>query len=146
MRILGLDPGEKRIGVAISDPLGITAQGMEVISYTEPEQALRRLSEICNDYSVEKIVVGNPLNMSGSRGSASELAEKFADTLSSRTGCQVEMLDERLTSGSAEKTLIAGGVSRKKRRKVKDKLAAVLILEQYLALSESRKNRGVNND
>ncbi len=146
MRILGLDPGEKRIGVAISDPLGITAQGLEVISYTEPEQALKRLSEICLDYSVGKIVVGNPLNMSGSRGSASELAEIFAESLSGKTGLPVEMLDERLTSGSAEKTLIAGGASRKKRRKVKDKLAAVLILEQYLALKDSRKNRGANND
>jgi len=146
LRILGLDPGEKRIGVAISDPLGITAQGLEVISYTEPEQALDRISDLCFYYSVEKIIVGNPLNMNGSRGSASELAEKFAESLNSKTGLPVEMLDERLTSGSAEKTLIAGGVSRKKRRKVKDKLAAVLILEQYLALSESRKNRGVNNN
>jgi len=146
LRILGLDPGEKRIGVAISDPLEITAQGLEVISYTEPEQALKRLYEICLDYSVKKIIVGNPVNMDGSRGSASELAENFAKSLSSKTGLPVEMLDERLTSGSAEKTLIAGGVSRKKRRKVKDKLAAVLILEQYLALSETRKNRGVNND
>ena len=146
MRILGLDPGEKRIGVAISDPLGITAQGLEVISYTEPDQALKRLSEICLDYSVEKIIIGNPLNMNGSRGSASELAEMFAESVSSKTGLPVEMLDERLTSSSAEKTLIAGGASRKKRRKVKDKLAAVLILEQYLALTESRKDRGVKND
>lgn len=146
MRILGLDPGEKRIGVAISDPLGITAQGLEVISYSDTDQALNRIYEICLGYSVEKIVVGNPLNMSGSKGSASEQAEIFADSLSSKTGLPVEMLDERLTSGSAEKTLIAGGASRKKRRKVKDKLAAVLILEQYLALTESSRNRGVNSD
>ncbi len=146
MRILGLDPGEKRIGVAISDPLGITAQGLTVISYTDPDQALSRLAEICLDYSVERIIVGNPLNMNGSKGSASELAEEFAESLNSKTGLPVEMLDERLTSGSAEKTLIAGGVSRKKRRKVKDKLAAVLILEQYLALTESRKNRGAHDD
>ncbi|MGM0652301.1 MAG: Holliday junction resolvase RuvX [Bacillota bacterium] len=146
MRILGLDPGEKRIGVAISDPLGITAQGLEVISFTDIDQALNRIDHICLDYSVQKIVVGNPLKMSGSKGSASEQAEKFADSLSSKTGLPVEMLDERLTSGSAEKTLIAGGASRKKRRRVKDKLAAVLILEQYLALKDSRKNRGANSD
>ncbi len=134
MRILGLDPGEKRIGVAVSDPLGITAQGIEVISYSAPDEALARIEEISISYAVEKIVVGNPLRMSGIRGSASDQAELFAEALREKLGLPVEMIDERLTSGSAEKTLIAGGVRRKKRREVKDKLAAVLILEQYLAM------------
>ncbi len=139
MRILGLDPGEKRVGVAISDPLGITSQGLEVISFTNPQEALDRIEELCAQYGVERIIVGNPLNMNGSRGSASEKAELFAATLREKLKLPVQMIDERLTSGSAEKTLIAGGVSRKKRKAVKDKLAAVLILEQYLACPEGGK-------
>ncbi len=139
MRVLGLDPGQKRIGVAISDPLGITAQGLEVISFATPEEALDRIEEICHSYNVEKIVVGNPLKMSGARGSASEQAELFAGALRGKLGLPVEMIDERLTSGSAEKTLIAGGVRRKKRKAVKDKMAAALILEQYLGRSERNK-------
>jgi len=133
LRVLGLDPGEKRIGVAVSDPLGITAQGIEVITYKSLEEALARIAEICLSYGVDKIIVGNPLKMSGDRGSASEKAEEFAEVLQEKLDLPVEMIDERLTSGSAEKTLLAGGVRRKKRKAVKDKLAAVLILEQYLA-------------
>ena len=136
MRILGLDPGEKRIGVAVSDPLAITAQGVEVLTYTSLEEALARIEEICFSFGVDKIVVGNPLKMSGSRGSASDKAEVFAEALRNKLGLPVEMIDERLTSGYAEKTLLSGGVRRKKRRAVRDKLAAVLILEQYLALTE----------
>ncbi len=140
MRILGLDPGEKRIGVAVSDPLGITAQGIDVITYTDLEEALARIEGVCSTYSVEKIVVGNPLKMNGSRGSASGKAEIFAKALRNKLGLPVEMIDERLTSSTAEKTLLTANVRRKKRRTVKDKLAAVLILEQYLAKSK-RNNK-----
>ncbi len=132
MRILGLDPGEKRIGVAVTDPLGITAQGIDVINYDSLEQAFSEIEAICREYGVVKIVVGNPINMNGTRGPASENASRFAEKLREGLKLPVELVDERLTSVSAERTLISGGVRRKKRRDVKDKLAAVMILENYL--------------
>ncbi len=137
MRLLGLDPGEKKIGVAISDPLGITAQSLETIFFDDQEQALRRIAEICTEFGVERLIVGNPLKMNGTAGTASGLAAEFAGKVQNRTGLPVTMVDERLTSGSVEKTLIAGGASRKKRRAVRDKLAAVLILETYLSRLKS---------
>ncbi len=140
MRILGIDPGEKRIGLAISDPLGITAQSLTVLHYSNTDQVLDEIHRVCLDYEVSRIVVGNPLNMSGTRGSASEKAESFARLLGSKTGIPVELIDERLTSSSAEKVLLAGGARRKKRKAVKDKLAAVLILEAYLARLDREKN------
>ncbi len=133
MRIMGLDYGEKRIGVAVSDPLGITAQGVSTISYTDLDVALREIKALCIEFAIEKIVVGNPYNMDGSRGSASEKAEEFAAELRRSLSLDVDLIDERLSSISAEKVLLDGDISRKKRRKVKDKLAAVIILEQYLA-------------
>lgn len=133
MRLLSIDPGEKRIGVAISDPLALTAQSLETITFTEQEQALERIAALCEEYEVEKLIVGNPLKLDGSRGKAVELAEELAHRLEQRTGLSVIMVDERLTSGSVEKILISGGTSRKKRRAVRDKLAAALILETYLA-------------
>lgn len=137
MRILGLDPGEKRIGVAISDPLGITAQGLEVINYTEPAEAYEKIEKICLKYDVQKIVVGNPLNMSGRKGSAAEAAGLFADTLKQKLNLEVIMIDERLSSVSAAKTLAATRAKRKKRREIKDMLAAALILETYLTAEQN---------
>ncbi len=133
MRILGLDPGEKRIGVAVTDPLGITAQGIDVITFQNLDSALLEIKVICQNYQVEKIVIGNPLNMNGTRGPGSINAGLLAELVEERLEVPVELIDERLTSVSAERTLISGGVRRKNRRKVKDKLAAVLILENYLA-------------
>ncbi len=133
VRILGLDPGEKRIGVAVTDPLGITAQGIDVITCRNLETALEEIATICRNYKVSKIVVGNPLNMNGTRGPASEKAALFAEKLKEKLNLPVELFDERLTSVSAEKTLISGRVRRENRRRVKDKLAAVMILENYLA-------------
>jgi putative holliday junction resolvase len=141
LRLLSLDPGEKRIGVAISDPLAITAQGLETINFKDQEQALQRIVEICREYGVEKLIVGNPLKMDGTEGVAAELAADFAGKLRDMTGLPVTMVDERLTSGSVEKILIAGGTRRKKRRAVRDKLAAILILETYLAqLRQGRRD------
>lgn len=133
MRILGLDPGEKRIGVAITDPLGITAQGIDVIAYRDLETFCEEIEKICRRYGVEKIVVGNPLNMNGTKGPASEHAVWLAEKLGSVLNLPVEMIDERLTTVSAEKILISGKVRRKQRREAVDKLAAVIILEKYLA-------------
>jgi len=133
VRLLGLDPGEKRIGVAISDPLAVTAQGLETIVYDHPAAALKRIKTICAIYAVDEIVVGNPLKMDGEKGRASMLAEDFAAALRTETGLPVVMVDERLTSLGVEKMLIEGGMRRSQRRKVRDMLAAVLILETYLA-------------
>ncbi|HSW35198.1 MAG TPA: Holliday junction resolvase RuvX [Candidatus Limnocylindrales bacterium] len=144
MRILGLDPGEKRIGVALSDPLGITAQGIGVIEYTGQEEALQKVRQLCLAYAVEKIVVGLPLNMNGQRGPAAQDAAIFGDRLHDLLQVPVVLVDERLTSASAEKMLISGGVSRRKRKAVRDKLAAVLILEIYLNTTNNNDQRGVN--
>ncbi|MDY6826387.1 MAG: Holliday junction resolvase RuvX [Bacillota bacterium] len=133
MRILGLDPGEKRIGVAVTDPLGLTAQGISVISYDRLEDALNEIEGICRHYEVTEVVVGNPLKMNGSRGTASEKAEKFAEKLRRKLDLPVILIDERLTTAGAERTMIAGGASRKKRRETRDKLAAALILDLYIS-------------
>ncbi len=132
MRILGLDIGEKRIGVAISDPLGITAQGLTVIVYENRAAALERLAAICREHDVARIVAGLPLHLSGARGEMAEKVERFAAALEQHTGLPLEFMDERLTSRAAEKTLIAGGVRRRARKEVRDMIAAVLILESYL--------------
>jgi len=133
LRALGLDIGHKRIGVAISDPLGITAQGLTVIAGENETLARQKLQEICRDYGVERIVAGLPLNMNGSRGEAARFVENFTARLHQLTGLPVEMVDERLSSKAAERTLISGGVRRRQRKEVRDMLAAVLILETYLA-------------
>lgn len=133
MRILGLDFGEKRIGAALSDPLGFTAQGLEVISYSAPAEALARIEGICRTREVNEIVVGIPLNMDGTEGPAALAAKKFAGRLAGMLKIPVHMVDERLSSRSAERILLEGNVSRRGRRENRDKLAAVLILESYLA-------------
>ncbi len=134
MRVLGVDPGEKRIGLAVTDALGITAQGISTIYYDHIDQAFIEIKKVCHNYEVEKLVVGNPVNMDGSRGEASKRAEMLADSLRNYLGLPVLMVDERLTSKIAENILIDGGLSREKRRYKKDKMAAALILETYLAL------------
>lgn len=132
MRILGLDIGQKRIGVALSDPLGITAQGLTVIVYETMAGALDRLVELCQEHGVTRIVTGLPLHMSGDRGEAAEKVERFAAAIRKRTGLPVEFMDERLTTRAAERTLIAANVKRRARKEVRDMLAAVLILESFL--------------
>lgn len=134
-RILGLDIGGKRIGVALSDPLGITAQGLTVIEYDTREAALDRLVELCQEHDVARIVAGLPLHLDGGRGEAAAAAEDFAAAIGKRTGLPVELVDERLTTKAVERTLIAADVKRKARRGVRDMLAAVLILESFLGTS-----------
>ncbi|MFV9510952.1 Holliday junction resolvase RuvX [Tepidibacillus sp. LV47] len=132
MRILGLDVGEKTIGVAISDELGLTAQGIEVIQRKTLDQDLKRLREMITEYEVEAIVVGLPKNMNGTIGKRAEMIMEFAEQLRDEFDRPVHFWDERLTTVSAEKTLIAADMSRKKRKKVIDKMAAMLILQGYL--------------
>ncbi|WP_243290649.1 Holliday junction resolvase RuvX [Bacillus sp. FJAT-47783] len=134
MRILGLDLGTKTLGVAVSDALGWTAQGLETIKINEEEGefGLSRLSEIIVQYEVEKIVVGMPKNMNGTIGPRGEASKQFADQLEEKFQLPVILWDERLSTMAAERLLIAADVSRQKRRKVIDKMAAVVILQSYL--------------
>ncbi|WP_421616819.1 Holliday junction resolvase RuvX [Brevibacillus sp. TJ4] len=131
-RILGLDVGDKTIGVAVSDEMGWTAQGLETIRRESKEKDLARLNEWIAQYQVAEIVVGLPKNMNGTIGPRAELCQAFATFLQERTSLPVHMWDERLTTMAAEKMLISADVSRKKRKTVIDKMAATLILQGYL--------------
>jgi len=137
MRILGLDLGSKTIGVAVSDGLGITAQGLEVIRRESGKKDLERLGRIVEEYEVGEIVVGLPVNMDGTLGPQAERALAFAEKLGAALGVKVYTYDERLSTVLAQKTLIEADVSRAKRKKVIDKLAAQVILQGYL---DKRKN------
>ncbi|NLJ33489.1 MAG: Holliday junction resolvase RuvX [Firmicutes bacterium] len=132
MRLLGLDLGEKTIGVSVSDPLGLTAQGVTVIRRRGIEGDLARIKELCDDLQVHSIVLGLPINMDGSRGKQVEKVENFATLVRDRLKLPVVLWDERLTTAAAEKTLLEADVTRKKRRQVIDKMAAILILQGYL--------------
>lgn len=134
MRILGLDVGEKRIGVAISDELGLTAQGIDVIERKNDgkNKDIDRICQIISDYKVTKVIVGLPKNMNGTLGPSSEAVENYAMKLQRAISIDLEFWDERLTTAAAERILIEADVSRQKRKGVIDKLAAVLILQSYL--------------
>ncbi|MCA0992822.1 Holliday junction resolvase RuvX [Pseudalkalibacillus hwajinpoensis] len=139
MKTLGLDVGTKTIGVALSDAMGWTAQGLETVKRNPDMQDVipDRLMEIINGNDVSKIVVGLPKNMNGSIGPSGEACQAFAELIRIRTNLPVEMWDERLTTVAAERMLISADVSRKKRKKVIDKMAAVMILQGYL---DSKQN------
>lgn len=134
MRTMGLDVGSKTIGVAISDALGWTAQGIETVKINEAigEYGLERLGELIKQYEVSHVVVGYPKNMNNSIGPRAEASEKFAAMLEEAHSVPVVLWDERLTTMAAEKMLISADVSRKNRKKVIDKMAAVMILQGYL--------------
>lgn len=130
-RIMALDAGDKRIGVALSDSLGITAQGLKVVDNSP--RALAEIAEICLEYQVEKILVGLPKNMDNTLGPRAVWAQQFADQVADATGLPVQMEDERLTTVAANRVLLSADLSRRKRRKNVDKLAATLILQSYLS-------------
>ncbi|HHV72177.1 MAG TPA: Holliday junction resolvase RuvX [Clostridia bacterium] len=132
MRIMGLDVGSKTIGVAVSDPLGWTAQGIETIRRKNKEQDFLRIGQLIEEYEVERIVVGLPKNMNGTIGVKGEEILEFVEDLKKEFQVEVDLWDERLTTVAAEKSLIKADVRREKRKKVIDKLAAVLILQGYL--------------
>lgn len=135
MRIMGLDYGSKTVGVAISDPLGITAQGIEIIrreKETKLRQTLARIDALIKEYQVESIVLGFPKNMNNTLGDRAEKSLAFKEMLEKRTGLEVVMWDERLTTVEAHRTLIEGKVRREDRSKYVDMLAAVYILQGYL--------------
>src|SRR5690554_1421753 len=132
-RILGLDVGNKTIGVAISDLLGYTAQGVTTIKRENLEKDLAKLQSIIDMYeNVETIVLGIPKNMNGTIGPQGKKVQDFGNFLKKRINPKIVYWDERLTTVSAEKTLLEADISREKRRKVIDKLAAVYILQNYL--------------
>lgn len=134
MRVMGLDVGSKTVGIAISDALGWTAQGIETIKIDEStgQFGMSRIQELVTEYAVTSFVVGYPKNMNNSVGPRGEASEKFADMLKETFGQPVILWDERLTTMAAERMLIAADVSRKKRKTVIDKMAAVMILQGYL--------------
>ena len=138
MRWLGLDYGDKTIGVAVSDEMGWTAQGLEVIRRTTIERDLTRIREIVQQYQVTLIVVGLPKNMNATIGSRGELCIAFADTLREALNLEVVLWDERLTTVAAQRTLLEADVSRKKRKQVVDKLAAAFILQNYIDSKSKR--------
>ncbi|MCM3785606.1 Holliday junction resolvase RuvX [Neobacillus mesonae] len=138
MKILGLDYGDRRIGVAISDAFGWTAQGLEVIERRRDGDEFERITAIVQEHEVSEIVVGLPKNMNGTVGPRGELCMEFAEKLRATLDLPVHLWDERLSTVSAERTLVEADVSRKKRKKVVDKLAASLILQNYLDAKSTR--------
>ena len=132
VRILALDVGEKRIGLAVSDPLGITAQGLEVLTRRDPETDLARLIEVARQWGVQEIVLGLPRHMDGRPGKAVPEILELGRRLKEALGVKVATLDERLTTAEAERVLLQADLSRRRRRQVVDRLAAVLILQGYL--------------
>ena len=135
MRIMGLDYGTKTVGIAISDALGLTAQGIETIQRKEENKlrrTLARIEELVSEYEVEKIVLGFPKHMNNDIGERAEKSLEFRDMLARRTGLEVIMWDERLTTVEAERTLIESIVRRENRKKYIDKIAAIFILQGYL--------------
>lgn len=135
MRIMGLDLGSKTVGVAISDPLLITARGIEIIRRKEENklrQTLARIEALIEEYGVDTIVLGLPKNMNDTLGERAQLSLEFKEKLERRTGLPVVMWDERLTTVAADKAMMEAGIRREKRKDYVDKIAACLILQGYL--------------
>lgn len=130
-RVLGLDAGDRRIGVAVSDALGLTAQGVKVID-RKSSNWLQELDQLVEQYQIKELVVGFPRNMNGTIGPRGELSQQLAEQLKKRYGYPVYLWDERLSTLAAERTLIDADLSRRKRKKVIDQLAATWILQGYL--------------
>jgi putative holliday junction resolvase len=132
MRIMGLDLGSKTIGVALSDPLTITAQTLTSIHRTTLANDLEAVWRLVEDHQVEELVIGLPINMDGSRGGAVDRVEHFIEHLAARLTIRIIPWDERLSTVAAERILLEGDLSRAKRRKVIDRLSAAIILQGYL--------------
>ncbi len=132
MRILGLDIGSKRIGVAVSDELGFTAQGLRTLTFTDENTVLESIKKIAQEYQVTEIVVGLPYNMDGTEGRQAEKVRSIMAAIEQSVELPVVEWDERLSTVAAERVLLEADMSRSKRRKVIDKIAAVIILQGYL--------------
>lgn len=146
MRLMGLDYGSKTVGVAVSDPLGLTAQGVETVwrkQENKLRQTMARIEELISEYQVERIVLGYPKNMNNTVGERAVKSLEFKEKLEKRTGLSVVMWDERLTTAEAERTLMETGVRRENRKQFLDQMAAVLILQGYL--DRMNMNKDENN-
>lgn len=132
MRILGLDVGDRTIGVAVSDPLGLTAQGITTINRKKEDDDIAELKKICAKYSVETIVCGLPKNMNGTVGEQGQKVLEFCNILKDKVEIPIKMWDERLTTAAAERAMLEANLSRAKRKKIVDKMAATYILQGYL--------------
>ncbi|RGI42738.1 Holliday junction resolvase RuvX [Roseburia sp. OM04-10BH] len=144
MRIIGLDFGSKTVGVAISDELLITAQGIEIVrrkSENKLRQTLARIEELIKEYKVEKIVLGFPKNMNNSEGERCEKTLEFKEMLERRTGLTVELWDERLTTVAADNLMMEAGIRRENRKEYVDQIAASFILQGYLDYLQNEKNQ-----
>lgn len=143
MRIMGLDFGSKTVGVAISDPLLITAQGIEIVrrkSENKLRQTLARIEELIVEYGVEEIVLGYPKNMNDSLGERVEKTLAFKEILERRSGLAVHLWDERLTTVAADKAMMEAGIRREDRKEYVDQIAAVFILQGFLDLRKNKEN------
>ena len=134
IRILGLDVGKKTIGVAISDPLGFTAQGLTTIRRTKKEQDIQEIKKFCDEYDVKVIVIGLPKNMNGTIGPSGEITMAFGKLIEEELKVEIKFWDERLTTVAAHKAMIEADLSRSKRKKIVDKVASTYILQGYLDL------------
>ena len=135
MRILGLDFGSKTVGVAVSDALLLTAQGVEIVRRQSPNklrQTLARIEEIIKEYEVDRIVLGYPKNMNNTEGDRCEKTKEFKEMLERRTGLSVILWDERLTTVAADNYMMESGIRREDRKKYVDEIAAVFIIQGYL--------------
>ncbi|MCR5273331.1 MAG: Holliday junction resolvase RuvX [Lachnospiraceae bacterium] len=142
MRIMGLDFGSKTVGVAVSDPLKITAQGVGIIRRKSPgklRQTLASIVEMVEKYEVERIVLGFPKNMNNTEGERCEKTKEFAELLSKRVEVPIEFWDERLTTVAADKIMMESGIRRENRKEYVDEIAAVLILQGYLDLQANKQ-------
>jgi len=142
MRLMGLDVGDKRIGVAVSDLLMLTAQPIAVIERKGMERDLAAIDRLCKQYEVEKLIIGLPLNMNGTLGPKAHQIQEFAHLVAGNLDLLMEFFDERLTTKLAENMLIQADVSRSRRREVIDKLAAANILQTYM---DAKRSRADNN-
>ena len=145
MRVMGLDFGSKTVGVAISDPLGLTAQGIETITRKQENKlrkTLARIEALIEEYGVERLVLGFPKHMNNDEGERARKSLEFAEMLKRRTNLEVVMWDERLTTVEAERTLMETGMRREDRKKYVDTIAAVFILQGYLDFISMKKDEG----
>ena len=138
MKIMSLDVGTKRIGIAVSDEMGITANGLETLKRTETKKDILKLKNLTTELKIEKIVVGIPFNTDGSISKNGQLIKNFAIKIEKELSLPIDYINETFTTVDAEKYLLEANMSRNKRKKVIDKLAAVIILQEYL--EQNRKN------
>ena len=141
LRLMGLDVGEVRIGVALSDETGVIARGLTTLQRVSWQKDLATLVDTIAQHEVDEIIVGNPINLDGTSGHRSKRIEDFVRRLRELTSTPITLWDERFSSSSAEQVLIEGGMQRGKRRQVIDKLAAVIILQNYLDYQNARRAR-----